>query len=396
MAITTRPGVYFNEEVTFELDGDGAKIPVFIGYTGNTSSSTYKTDGSVMQKFERWSDVNQAIDKGGLGVYSEDTSNTLLQVIHDFYEEAEITRTSDIGVPRIYVIDLGTASSNDNWLTAFSTCKSEEEIQLEVYVGLEKAETTNIKFKDLVESAYASIKTETHSLQLRTGFAYPSVTADITSQAVDSELIALTQPTTGNQRSRIGICEPFLFGKTIARICVTPYYIEPGFLEYRSIEPTDLIDRTPAQELALQNAGIIFNRVEKTSSEKYVKIDLGTSTAFAQSPRPADALFHARFNADHLLRAVFDACYPQIKANEQATNFVKLQTQIDKVIDDEVQLERMIKWDEDLGQGTKLVVSESDSNPYDLYIKGTIQPVNCTVAIEVQATLNVAAVKAVV
>lgn len=396
MAITTRPGVYFNEEVTFELDGDGAKIPVFIGYTGNTATSTYKTDGTVMQKFERWSDVNRAIDKGGIGTYSEGTDNLLLQVIHDFYTEAEITRTSDIGVPRIYVIDLGTAANKDEWLTAFSTCKSEEEIQVEVYVGLKKAETTSIKFKDLLESAYSSLKTETHTLQLRTGFAYPAVTADIDSQAVDSELIALSSSTSGVQRSRIGIPEPHNFGYKIARICVTPYYVEPGYLEYRTLEPEDVIDRTPAQELALQNAGIIFDRVEKTSSKKYVKIDLCTSTAFAQSPRPADALFHARFNADHLLRAVFDACYPQIKANEQATNFVKLQTQVDKVIDDEVQLERMIKYNEDLGEGTKLVVSESDSNPYDLFIKGTIQPINCTVAIEVQATLNVAAVKAVV
>ena len=33
MTITKRPGVYFNEEVDFELDGDGAKIPVFIGYS---------------------------------------------------------------------------------------------------------------------------------------------------------------------------------------------------------------------------------------------------------------------------------------------------------------------------------------------------------------------------
>lgn len=91
---------------------------------------------------------------------------------------------------------------------------------------------------------------------------------------------------------------------------------------------------------------------------------------------------------------MFDACYPQIKANEEASNFVKLQTQIDKVIDEEVQAGRMIKWNEDLGEGTKLVVSESDSNPYDLYIKGPVQPVNSTLAIEVQATINTAVMKA--
>ena len=68
MTITKRPGVYFNEEVDFELDGDGAKIPVFIGYSGNTATSNYKTDGTVLQKFSKWSEVNQAIEKGGIGV----------------------------------------------------------------------------------------------------------------------------------------------------------------------------------------------------------------------------------------------------------------------------------------------------------------------------------------
>lgn len=393
MTITKSPGVYFNEEVDFELDGDGAKIPVFIGYSGNTATTNYKTDGTVLQKFSKWSEVNQAIEKGGIGVYTENTTNKLLQVIHDFYVEAEIKKTSDIGAPRIYVIDLGTAEDKEAWLKAFSTCKSEGEILIEAYVGLDKAVTENIKLKDLLESAYSSIQTETHSLKLRNGFTTITV-ADETSQSVDAELIKLTSNETGIQRSRIGITEPLLFGKTIARICVTPYYIEPGFLEYRSIEPGDLIDRTPAQIQRLQDAGIIFNRIEKTSNEKHCRINLCTATSFNSSPRPADALFHARFNADNLLRKVFDACYPQIKANEEASNFVKVQTQIDKVIDEEVRAGKMIKWNEDTGKGTKLVASESDSNPYDLYLKGSVQPVNSTLAIEVQATINTAVMKA--
>lgn len=393
MTITKRPGVYFNEEVDFELDGDGAKIPVFIGYSGNTATTNYKTDGTALQKFSKWSEVNQAIEKGGIGVYSENTPNKLLQVIHDFYDEAAPRKTSDIGVSRIYVIDLGTAEDKEAWLKAFSTCKSEEEILIEAYVGLDKAVKENIKLKDLLESAYSSIQTETHTLQLRNGFTTLTV-ADETSQSVDAELIKLTSNETGIQKGRIGITEPLLFGKTIARICVTPYYVEPGFLEYRSIEPEDLVTRTPAQEQSLQDAGIIFNRIEKTSNKKHCRINLCTATSFNSSPRPADAYFHARFNADYLLRKVFDACYPQIKANEEASNFVKLQTQIDKVIDEEVQAGKMIKWNEDLGEGTKLVVSESDSNPYDLYIKGPVQPVNSTHAIEVQATINTAVMKA--
>lgn len=368
-----RPGVYFNENVDFELNGEGAKIPVFIGYTGNTGAK------GELQEFRRWSDINKAVENGGIGIYEEGTSNLLLKVLKDFYEEVEVTLSDDLGVSKVYVIDLGEAATKDAWLNAFATAKSVNDIQTEVYVGFDKVTDEGVAIKDLIAAAYASMETETYTLQLRTGFVYVD--------ANDEGLIKLTADT---KYSRIGFIEPLLFGKTIARICITPYYIEPGYLEYRTIEPSDLINRTPSEEQALQDAGIIFNRVEKTSSQKYCKINLAVSSAFASNPRPADALFHARFNADNLLRAVFDACYPQIKANEQSSNFVKLQTQIDKVIDDEVSMERMIKFNEDTNEGTRLIVSESDSNPYDLYVKGTIQPVNCTVAIEVQATLNTA------
>ena len=38
MPITKKPGVYFNETTEYELDGNGGKIPVFIGITNNTQS----------------------------------------------------------------------------------------------------------------------------------------------------------------------------------------------------------------------------------------------------------------------------------------------------------------------------------------------------------------------
>ena len=98
--------------------------------------------------------------------------------------------------------------------------------------------------------------------------------------------------------------------------------------------------------LALQNAGIIFNRDEHINGNVYPKINLCVSSAFASNPRPADAMFHARFNADDLLREVFEACYSQIKANESATNIAYLQTRINKIVNDRVSSEEMIQYDE--------------------------------------------------
>ena len=37
MPITKKPGVYFNETTEYELQGNGGKIPVFIGKTGNNA-----------------------------------------------------------------------------------------------------------------------------------------------------------------------------------------------------------------------------------------------------------------------------------------------------------------------------------------------------------------------
>ena len=77
MTINQLAGVYYTEEVTYELTGVGSKIPIFIGRTGNSETTytlpktnetvTYKVDGTQFHKFEGYSKVNQPIDKGGIG-----------------------------------------------------------------------------------------------------------------------------------------------------------------------------------------------------------------------------------------------------------------------------------------------------------------------------------------
>ena len=157
--------------------------------------------------------------------------------------------------------------------------------------------------------------------------------------------------------------EPLLAGKTFARICCTPANTEPGFLEYRSVEPETFKDRTKAEMKALQNAGIIFNRDEHINSDVHPKINLCVSTAYAANSVPADALFHARFNADDLLRDVFAACYTQVKANESATNIAYLQTRVNKIVNDRVSAEEMKKFDIFVsGEDEEATNSQAQSN----------------------------------
>ena len=386
MPITKRPGVYFNETTEYELQGNGGKIPVWIGKTGNTAATGYKVDGTQINKFSSWNEVNRSIANGGIG--TDTTTNPLLAALEEFFEEAEIQTTEDIGIPYIYVIDVGAGTSKDVWLTALTTAKTAIDAIIEFYVGAENISDNGYTLPDFINAAYASISTETARLSLRTGF---TTKAD----ATDDELIALNPSSGGILKSRIGIIEPLKFGKHAARLCCTPYYIEPGFLEYRTVEPGEFKSRTDAEILALQNAGIIFGADEVVSDLVVCRINLAVSTAFANNPRPADSLFHARFNADHLLREVFKAVFTQVKANEAASYIVKAQTKVDAVIDEEVRLERMIPYNTETGDGTRLTLVESDSNPYDMELKGQIQGINCTTAIIVKAKIKNPAVIAV-
>ena len=386
MPITKRPGVYFNETTEYELQGNGGKIPVWIGKTGNTAATGYAVDGTQINKFSNWNEINRSIANGGIG--TDTSTNPLLAKLKEFFEESEIQTTEDVGIPYIYVVDVGAGTSRDVWLTALTTAKTANDAIIEFYVGAENISDTGYTLPDFINAAYASISTETSRLSLRTGFTTKA-------NATDSELIALNPSSGGILKSRIGIIEDDKFGKHAARLCCTPYYIEPGFLEFRSVEPGEFKARTDAEILALQNAGIIFGADEVVSDLVVSRINLAVSTSFADNPRPADSLFHARFNADHLLREVFKAVFTQVKANEAASYLVKAQTKVDTVIDEEVRLERMIPYNNETGDGTKLTLKESDSNPYDMELEGQIQGINCTTAILVKAKIKNPAVKAV-
>ena len=390
MPITKLPGVYYDENVTYELTGEGSKIPVIIGATDNAPApgSTYKADGTQIRKYTSWEEVNKPItaENPGIGVWSEGTSNKLSQFLYEFFKEARLLTNADSDVPFIYVIDVGDGTTKKAWVDALTLAKSKSDAQIEVYVGADNIDSYNLPA--FLKGAYAAILEETHDLDLRCAFTTKYGATDEQYGETDKQLIALTNESSGIQKSRIGICEPLLFGKTVARICCTPSNMEPGHLVYRSVEPGTFIDRTKAEMLKLQNAGIIFNRDEHINGNIYPKMNLCVATSFAATTRPADALFHARFNADSLLREVFEACYSQIKANESASNLAYLQTRINKIVNDKVSAEEMVEYDERTEAGTKLIATESDNDPYIIIITGQIQPVKCTIAIEVEATVK--------
>ena len=388
MTISKIPGVYLNETVAYELVGEGSKIPVWIGKTGNRGTEAYKVDGTVVRKYTGWDAVNKATtaDSPGIGVWSEGTSNLLSQTLKDFFEEAEVKTVDDVGVPFIYVIDVGDGTSKTAWENAIETAMSLADANIMALIGADNI--TNLTLKALLDGVGTAIATEAQTFTFWNAFATAGASA------TDANLIALTDASTGVQKSRVGICEPLLFGKTIARICVTPYYIEPGFIQYRSVEPGTFKRRTREEKQALQDAGIIFNHDEKINANFWCRMNLCTATSFAKTKRPGDSLFHARFNADHLLSEIFEVLYTQVKANETQTSLVKLQVKVDAVIDAAVEAGTMIPYNSNTGKGTRLILKESDYNPYDMELTGKILPVNSTIAINVNETIDTAVLHA--
>lgn len=392
MVFNKIPGVYLNEDVDYELSGVGSKIPVFIGKTGNTGSADYKVDGSVALKFSNYDDVNKAITAGGIGL-----DNDLNKVLKNFFEEAKLKQPDDIGVPHVYVIDVGAGTSRDAWLTAVETAFSKIDASIMAFVGTENIQYTpegaeepvSYSVVDLAKAVKVAIDTRTHTFELWNAFFTKK-------DATDAQLIALTDATNGVQKSRIGIIEwdNYRFGKTVARICLTPFNQEVGFVKYRSVEAGEFPERNLTQKLALQNAGIIFNHDEMYSDEMNPRMNICLATSYAATNKPADAMFHARFIADALLKDVYEAIYPLIKANDTASNLVKIQVKIDTVIDEYIRNGDCISFNKDNGLGTRLIAQPSDKDPYDVEIIGSIQPVNAILAIDVKEKLNTAAVYA--
>lgn len=392
MVFNKIPGVYLNEDVDYELSGVGSKIPVFIGKTGNTGSASYKVDGSVALKFTNYDDANKAITAGGIGL-----DNDLNKILKNFFEEARLKQPDDIGVPYVYVIDVGAGTDRDAWLTAVETAFTKIDATIMAFTGTENIQYTpegaqepvSYSVVDLAKAVKVAIDTRTHTFELWNAFFTKK-------DATDAQLIALTDATNGVQKSRIGIIEwdNYRFGKTVARICLTPFNQEVGFIKYRSVEAGEFPERNLTQKLALQNAGIIFNHDEMYSDEMNPRMNICLATSYAATNKPADAMFHARFIADALLKDIYEAIYPLIKANDTASNLVKIQVKIDTVIDEYIRNGDCISFNKDTGLGTRLVAQPSDKDPYDVEIVGSIQPVNAILAIDVKEKLNTAAIYA--
>lgn len=390
--INILPGVYYNETVETSFGGSGGEIPVFIGKTNNPDA-----DGTVIKRYNSFEELSKTLIEGGIassGNLEEDLKNNpLLKILQGFYEEIEPLSYNSVSVPYIYVIDVGDGLELKKWENALETAKIYRDINMEVYYGIEYLKDDVQTFLD---KSTISIKSQAKKLDLRRRFT------TITGKFVEDELVEVTDSDLINLANanksvnRLNILEPNYFGQVVGRFCVTEIGDEAGYVVFNTIPAGYFKERTPSQQLSLQTNGVVICRDEYSGATFYPKILLGVSTCFGNNvnDRPADALDSNRRIADYVLEQVFDACYPQVKARETRTQLVKLQTRVNNIVYNAVSNGLVVDYNESTNpEGTQLTVDEADDNPYAMVVTGQIQPMNCTIAINVEATITQASMK---
>ncbi|WP_458456215.1 hypothetical protein [Methanobrevibacter sp.] len=362
MPITETPKIKIYKEDSLSLSsGEGGEIPIFIGVTAN------ETPSANILKFSNYNDAKKST-AGGIG--PEADTNTLLSVIKDFFEESKRVAVDDVGVPYIYAKDVGAASAETatNFTNPKEASKTKQDIQVEAYIF--KQEDTPANIASVLVAIAESLKTDKQKGKPR--IAYATVKGWTV-----TELARLTSLANGIKDSDVALVEYDQFGKTIARICCTPYYDEPGYYPYRSVIPGTFKERTDTVEETIQANGIIFNHDEKPGKVAYPKINLAVATSYVKpiDERPIDSLIHVNRNVNQLIRDAVEVVYPQLKRRETETYIQEVQADLDLLCANKIKKGYML-------EGTTVTAVEYKQNPTQLKLKIKANPVNITGLIE--------------
>lgn len=376
--ITENPKIKLYEADSSALNrGVGGQIPIFISPTMNNSPVP------DIITYTNYTDAAKLTSAGGIGT---DESNILLPILKDFFEESLKVNNDDIGVPNVHVKDLGTSvpGTATPWINAIEEVKIKDDVQVEAYIfqkpsgaNAEAVTALTNSIIGIMTSVAESLKTEAGKGKLR--IAYFTILG-----FTEEELKELTKTanTSKIQESRVYLMAPESFGKRLARICTAPYYDEPGYYAYRSVKPGTFTERTDAAEESLREAGIVFDRDEKTNSAIYPKINLCVATSYAKGDnRPLDSLLHVRRNVDQLVREAVDIVYAQLKRRETAGYLSDTQADLDLLVHEKVDAGYMKK-------DTSISVVEDENAPEKLTLITHAYPVNITGLIEMTTYIH--------
>ena len=403
---------FFKENSMYgESDNYGLSIPyVFVIDVGNAPTVAHYTKALSVSEMKRKSTVTilpntedvefmKAVD----GKLKEETKSGLLRIAYfGVSGQGELTQKfakGDLLIPTTgadtytEVIEVYKDSSNDKfYANKEGNTFSNEITPKATAIYLNKANTESNKDAYVYSNdAYSSITvTRTNGALLYEDdanykFIIPSTKQETggTTESYENYCKRLGFISNAVNSSRVAIVDKNYLSEIVARICSTPYYVEPGYLPFMSIQTGVFDERSNDERDELFATGLIFGEDDYTLSEITPRICAATSTAWGvedHDMRTTDALIHARRNVDYHIRRILKIVAPQLKRNETSVTLRHVQNQVDLYLDTELTKGTIMAY--------SIKVIESSYNPYKLLVKGKIIPVNSTLAIEFENTIG--------
>lgn len=379
MTIEQTPNITYTEtDQNPKMIGSGAVIPLVIGQTGNT----VEPDDITIKKYKSLTQIGATVANGGIG---NADSNMSYQFFKKFLKETKKIYSDDVGLPYVYFIDMGSIAftNGEAWAKAFNLAMTQRDIGKIAIVGFKKANATTAISASEIANIVGILSAGNQIIVEDSKKGSPKRLMFTVTDATDEDMMKITDDASASfiQKSRVLPCAPDFYPEMVARFCLTPYDEEPGFYDFRSVSPDDVVVRTEDMEEDLQNAGINFIRKEMEGSIEHARICLGVSSAMAANIRPNDVLPHFRRNVDHLINRIVVAAYPYLKRNESKSSIEMFQTDIDTIVEEEIEKGAM-------QEGTEITAVESDINPFQIFIKGNAKPVNATLYIGVEMYIS--------
>ena len=328
-------------------------------------------------------------------IQSEELKKDLKQF---FSEDSYYTSNTGYGVGYVMLIPLPTTPTNTDLLNAYKIIRKFRKVTAIGFTGITftpsllvslKQYLTEDQLDGILRIAYVKAPQRESN---ETITQYASKIANLNqkhteTQNVNGEDVEVVVE--GANCSRIALLEPNNYGSLLAKICNTPYYLEPGYIPLNSVSvgTFELLSSEERDKLCM--SGLVFGEDDMILPVTVPRICLGVSSSFGRpysvtsqgyENRPADALLHARRNADHHIREVLGILAYQIKRNETSVTLQYVKNEV------------MGYFERELSKGTiqaySFNVNESTLNPYCLQVTGSIVPVNSTMAIEFYNTIQ--------
>jgi hypothetical protein len=340
----TVPTITVNESTEIiNNKGTGAQIIAVIGDSGVAAAPT------TIHTFNSYEEAVTAIGP-------EAETNPLLAAIKDHFKEGNPTdEASELGVTKVYAINVGSTPTPENFTDAMTTLSNVKDIELEEYHGLSTV------------TVLESIATHLDTLVSK-GFPRLAI-ATVATGAEEATILLMTDDGETNyiQHSRVYIhIDRDMQAVFTAKVACTPYYENPAHGSYRSKGKADITE--PDNPSTYVNAGFVCDwpTGSPLSTSNQAEPVEAYSTAQAAAEVPADAQMHVRRNADHQIRTICQMIAKYLKTRNVSVTRTVLEQEARGHLEAEVQASKL--------EAYTLNVKTNPQNVNGLILDGSVRP----------------------